>query len=167
MRASNSNGKDRQRCEMRRKEREIKDVAAIDAIFNRAWVCRLAMCENNQPYVVPLCFGYKENTLYFHSAPEGRKVEVLKRNSRVCFEVDLDQELVRGSEACKWGMKYRSIIGFGKASFVEDPDEKKRALDLIMDHYAGGSFAYQENAIRNILVIRVDILSVTGKQAGY
>jgi nitroimidazol reductase NimA-like FMN-containing flavoprotein (pyridoxamine 5'-phosphate oxidase superfamily) len=152
---------------MRRKDKEIKDPAAIEALIRRARVCRLAMCEDNHPYVVPLCFGYKENTLYFHSASEGRKVDILKKNSGVCFEVDLDQELVQAPEACKWGMKYRSVIGFGKASFVEDPGEKKRALDLIMEHYGGRSFPYREASLGTILVVKVEIESMTGKQAGY
>ena len=67
---------------MRRKEKEIVEKSEIEAVISKASVCRLGMAEEGMPYVVPLCFGYENNTLYFHSAKEGKKVDILKKNNR-------------------------------------------------------------------------------------
>jgi nitroimidazol reductase NimA-like FMN-containing flavoprotein (pyridoxamine 5'-phosphate oxidase superfamily) len=152
---------------MRRKDKVIEELAEIEQIVERSLVCRLGLAEKNRPYIVPLSFGFKDSTLYFHSAPEGRKIELLRKNSKVCFEFDLDHEVVPDEEGCKWGMKYRSVIGFGKASIVEDIQEKKKGLDAIMEHYSDRIYDYPESAINNILVIKVEIESMTGKRSGY
>ena len=151
---------------MRKKDKEIKDVAAIEDVLSRAMVCRLGMCDGDRPYVVPLCFGYEDNALYFHSAGQGKKIEILRKNNDVCFEVDIDHELVKGEQACDWGMKYKSVVGFGKAVLVEDIELKRNALDIIMRQYSEGTFEYTERAIDNITIIKVEIESMTGKQSG-
>jgi hypothetical protein len=151
---------------MRRKDKEIKDITAIEEILSRATVCRLGLCEANQPYVVPLCFGYKDNVLYFHCASQGKKLEILRKNNNVCFEVDIDCEIVKANKACDWGMKYKSVIGFGKAVFIEDAELKRKALDVIMQQYSEGTFEYPEEAIKNTTIIKVEIESMTGKQSG-
>jgi hypothetical protein len=152
---------------MRGKEKAIDNLAAIETIIGKSLVCRLAFSEDDCPYVVPLCFGYQNKTLYFHSSPEGKKLEILKKNSKVCFEFDIDHEVVPDEKACKWSMRYRSVIGFGKASFVNSREEKKQGLDLIMAHYGGRSFDYPESAIDNTVVIKVQIERLTGKESGY
>ena len=152
---------------MRRKDKEIHDRDEIEAIIRKSLACRLALSEDNRPYVVPLCFGYENNTLYFHSATEGRKVEILKKNSKVCFEFDIDHQLVQDEKACKWSMNYRSVIGFGEGSLVEDLEEKRKGLDAIMKHYSGSSFEYVEPTIESTLIIKVEIDSMTGKKSGF
>ena len=112
------------------------DRKIIDAIIKEAEVCRLGMVDGDTPYIVPLCFGYKDNTLYFHSATEGKKLDILKNNSNVCVEFDVNQELTSTYHPCKSTMKYRSVIGFGKASLVENPEEKQNALTVIFNHYS-------------------------------
>lgn len=148
---------------MRRKEKEITDRAEIEAIIAKAQVCRLALADEGRPYIVPLCFGYEDNTLYFHSANTGKKLDILKKNRQVCFEFDVDCEVRTGPEACKWGMLYRSVIGYGKASFVESPASKRQALDIIMRQYGSNLNDYPDAKVRNTVVIRVDIDSLTGK----
>ena len=152
---------------MRRNDREITDIALIEDIIRKSLVCRLGMSRNDQPYVVPLCFAYSNKTLYFHSAEEGLKLEILQQNPNVCVEFDLDHEVIQGDKPCKWSMKYRSVIGFGKASFVEDLEEKRRGLDAIMHHYSGRSLEYMERAIESTCIIKVEIESMTGKKSGY
>jgi nitroimidazol reductase NimA-like FMN-containing flavoprotein (pyridoxamine 5'-phosphate oxidase superfamily) len=152
---------------MRRKDKAVVEFAEIEQIVRKSLVCRLALAEKNQPYIVPLCFGFKNSALYFHSAPEGRKIEILRKNNKVCFEFDLDHEVVPDMEACKWGMKYRSVIGFGKASFVVDLEEKRLGLDIIMQHYSGRSFQYPQSAVENVVVIKVEIETMTGKKSAY
>lgn len=117
------------------------------------------------PYIVPLCFGFKNNTLYFHSVPKGKKFEILKKNPNVCFEFEISTQVVKSAKACKWGMKYRSVIGFGKASFISDDDLKRQAFDIIMNQYADGSFIYEEALLKSVVIIKVEIRSMTGKQS--
>jgi nitroimidazol reductase NimA-like FMN-containing flavoprotein (pyridoxamine 5'-phosphate oxidase superfamily) len=155
------------KCDMRRKDKAIVELAEIEQILRRALVCRLGLTDGNRPYIVPLSFGFKNNTLYFHSAPEGMKIEMLRKNSKVCFEFDVDHEVVADEEACKWGMKYRSVIGFGKASIVEDNREKQEGLNAILEHYSGRTYDCPEAAVNSTLVIKVEIESMTGKQSGY
>jgi nitroimidazol reductase NimA-like FMN-containing flavoprotein (pyridoxamine 5'-phosphate oxidase superfamily) len=145
----------------------ISDRATIESIIGSASVCRIALSDGGQPYVVPVCFGYADNTLYFHSAPRGRKLDVLRENNAVCFEFDVDHEIVRSEDACKWSMKYRSVVGFGRAFLVEDLEGKRRALDVIMSHYGGKPYAYPEATLRKTAVVRVEIHSMTGKTSGY
>jgi uncharacterized protein len=155
---------------MRRKDREIEDRAELEAIIGAATVCRLAMSEDDHPYIVPLCFGYKDGNLYFHSAGEGKKLDILRVNKFVCFEMDIDHELVRANYPCESEMKYRSVIGFGQASFVDEVEEKRMALDIITCHYsegdAQGAYAYPEQKIANTVIIKVNIENLTGKKFG-
>ncbi len=152
---------------MRRKDKEINDIAFIEDIILKARVCRLALYENGQPYIVPLCFGYKDNILYFHSAREGKKLDILRNNNKVCFEIDTDHELVMGNKACDCSMKYRSVIGFGKAELIEDIESKRKAFNIIMQNYSDGSFEYPLETIKDTAIIRVEVDSMTGKKSGY
>jgi len=151
---------------MWRKDKQINDIAVINDILSRATVCRLGLCEEDRPYVVPLCFGVKDNALYFHCAIEGKKLDILRKNNNVCFEIDIDHEIIKADKACDWGMKYKSIIGFGKAVFIEDIESKRKAFDVIMQEYSESTFEYPEEAIKNTTIIKVEIESMTGKQSG-
>ena len=150
---------------MRRSEREITDRAEIEEIIRKASICRLALSDNGTPYIVPVCFGYEHGTLYFHCAVEGRKLEILKRNNRVCFEMDIETKLVVAEKACGWGMKYRCVIGSGTASVVQDPAEKRKGLDTIMRQYSGPEGGYSREVLSRTAVVKVAIESLTGKQA--
>ena len=150
---------------MRRSDKEITDRKAIEDIILRSKVCKLGMCEENRPYIVPLCFGFKNNTLYFHSAPKGKKIEILNKNPNVCFEFEIFTQIIKSAKACKWGMRYKSVIGFGKAGFITDDDLKRQAFDIIMNQYADGSFIYEDALLKSVVVINVEIQSMTGKQS--
>jgi nitroimidazol reductase NimA-like FMN-containing flavoprotein (pyridoxamine 5'-phosphate oxidase superfamily) len=150
---------------MRRQEKEITDPEELKKVLRRASVCRLAMAVDGQPYVVPLNFGFADGCLFFHSAREGRKIEMLKNNPLVCFECEVDVNIVEGKTACTWGASYTSIIGFGRATLETDPEKKKRALNIIMDHYAGRSFDFSTRDVEKVTVIRVSIDEMTGKRS--
>lgn len=153
---------------MRISEKEIKDLEVINSIMKEALECRIGLCEDNKPYVVPMNFGYKDNCLYIHSALEGKKIEILKKNNNVCFEVDMKNELVKADNPCGWSMKYLSVIGFGKAFFVEGLKEKAEALNTIMGKYSGKfDFHFPEAALRKVAVIKVEIEEITGKKSKY
>ena len=151
---------------MRKKEKQINDIAAIADVLSRAKVCRLGLCEGDRPYVVPLCFGYEDNALYLHSAGQGKKLDILRKNNNVCFEVDIDCQITEADKSCDWGMKFKSVIGFGKATFIEDAEQKCKALDVIMQQYSEKSFDYTEEAIKNTTIIKIEIETMTGKQSG-
>jgi nitroimidazol reductase NimA-like FMN-containing flavoprotein (pyridoxamine 5'-phosphate oxidase superfamily) len=153
---------------MRRKDKEINDMLAIESILSEADICRIAMCDGSQPYIVPLNFGYENGILYFHSAKEGRKIDILRHNSKICFEVDIKTELVRHETICDWGMKYYSVIGEGQAEILTDIEEKKRGLDIIARKYAKDiEFEYPESMLNNIHVLKVAISQMVGKKSGY
>ncbi len=139
----------------------------IEAIIGRASVCRLAMLDGDTPYIVPLCFGYRNHTLYYHSSMKSRKLDLIRRHPAVGFEMDILARPIPAPEPCKWNMRYQSVVGVGKATIVEDEAEKKAALDLIMAQYASGTYAFPENKIRITAVIRVDIERMTGKTSGF
>lgn len=152
---------------MRRKDKEISERAELEAIIRQALVCRLAFISDNVPYIIPLNYGFRDNCLYFHSAPQGHKIEALKRDGSVCFEIETDVELVQSDSVCKWGTKYRSVIGHGRASFIEEAEEKREALDIIIGHYQLGKFDYPSANVGKLVVIKVEIESMTGKKSGF
>ncbi|HDQ73891.1 MAG TPA: pyridoxamine 5'-phosphate oxidase family protein [Chloroflexi bacterium] len=143
------------------------DPTTIESIIEKASICRIGMADGDRPYVVPVNFGYRDRILYFHSSPTGAKMDILQKNSLVCLEFDVDVEMVEAKRACKWDVKYRSVIGFGHASIVEDPAEKRRALDLMMAHYSDADYAYPEEILAKTSIVRVDVEQLTAKVSGY
>ena len=152
---------------MRRKDKEISDESGIEAIIEKAMVCRLGMVNGDKPYIVPLSFGYRDNALYFHGALRGQKIDLIKENSNVCFEFDIAAEALGGEEACNWSMKFKSVIGFGKAAFIEGLEEKRHALGIIMAQYSEKEFEFPEKMVNATAVIKVEIERMTGKQSGF
>ncbi len=150
---------------MRRNDREISDFPQIEKIIRKSTICRLGLCESNRAYIVPMNFGYRDRTLYFHSADAGKKVGLLRANPEVCFEFDIDHGIVRGENGCDWSTRYQSVIGFGKAVIIESIEEKRDALDILMANYSDGVFDYPFASIERTFVFKVEIESVTGKQS--
>jgi len=150
---------------MRRKEKEITEESAIEAIITKSLVCCLALSDGNSPYIVPLCFGYKDKVLYFHGSLNGKKIDIIRKNQKVCFEFDINTEIVKAEDACHWSMKYRSVIGFGKAVLLEDKEEKRKALNIIMSQYSDRTFQFNDDTLKKTGVIKVEIESMTGKQS--
>ena len=167
---------------MRRKDREITDRAEIEAILNEARVCRIGLADGGEPYIVPLCFGYEEGAVYLHSAPEaskilsgyspveslaefdGKKITMIRKNPRCCIEVDCCDQVIMGDKPCSWGMRYRSVIGYGRAEILNNAEEKRHGLTCIMRHYGGGTHEFSEQDLGSVTVIRITIESMTGKK---
>ena len=139
----------------------------MESIISKANVCRLGLSVDNIPYIVPLNFGYRDNCLYFHTPKVGKKMDMIKTNSRVCFEMDIDHEVVRAENPCDSSMKFRSVIGYGRASLLDEIEEKRRALDIIVEHYSGQVNEYKEKMVDHLSVIKVQVESMTGKKSGY
>jgi uncharacterized protein len=153
---------------MRRKDREIQEVSILESIISKADVCRIALADNNMPYIVTLNFGYiggDHPCFYFHCAKVGKKLEMLKKNNFVCFELDTDHELYDGENGCDWGMKFSSIVGYGKIIQIEDRESRIRGLDCIMSHYSDREkFSYDQKVLENTMILRLDIDQMTGKR---
>ena len=136
-----------------------------EEIIAKAEVCRIALVDGDTPYIVPMNFGYIDHTLYLHCAKEGKKIDIIKKNNNVCFEMDIDRENVIADVPAASTTHYKSVIGFGKAYFVEDRDEKIKALNALMHHYVKDktkTFDYGKT-LDAVQVIRVEISSMTGK----
>lgn len=152
---------------MRRKHQEVTDQRIIQELLSSAEICRLAMVDNGEPYIVPLNYGFCDNALYVHSAAAGRKIEILKQNSRVCFEIESESVIVRNEKACHWGTKARSIIGYGHVEILTDYEQKKLGLDIILAHYdKKAPKLYDEKYVKAIVVLRIAIESMTCKTLG-
>jgi uncharacterized protein len=167
---------------MRRKDRGITDRAEIEAILREATVCRIGLADDEGPYIVPLSFGYEGGAVYIHSAPEasknlsgtspvsslaefyGKKIAMIWKDPRCCFEVDICDSIIRGDRPCSWGMHYRSVIGYGRAVILSDPAEKRHGLACIMRHYDSGTFEFSDEEVKNVAVIRITLESMTGKK---
>ena len=152
---------------MRRKEREITDLQELEAIINNCDVCRVAFANDNVPYIVTMNFGYsgEDGKIYFHSAREGRKIDMIGKNNYVCFEMDTNHILYDSIKACDFGMSYSSIVGFGYITIVKDPVERISGLNQIMSHYTSKKeFSYKQDALEKTMVLRLDIREMTGKK---
>lgn len=150
---------------MRRCEKEM-DVTTAKGFLERAVVGRVAMSKADDPYVVPVHFVYFQEKIFFHCAKEGRKIEYLATNNRVCFEVDEFLGVRRGDTPCASTAIYRSVIVFGRAEFVEAVDEKTEALRRLIKKYGGeASRAIDEDAFDRTLLVAVTVDRMTGKQS--
>jgi nitroimidazol reductase NimA-like FMN-containing flavoprotein (pyridoxamine 5'-phosphate oxidase superfamily) len=156
---------------MRRQDREIADQQQLWHILGSADVCRVAFASDDWPYIVPLNLGCSDGKLYFHCASAGLKLDLLQANPNVCFEVETDVAVNPGVNACNWSVEYRSVIGFGRMSRVEDEDERRRGLHALLTQQMKKTAAASPQQDLNLpaalspdtVVLRIDVVSMTGK----
>jgi nitroimidazol reductase NimA-like FMN-containing flavoprotein (pyridoxamine 5'-phosphate oxidase superfamily) len=150
--------------------REIIDIDEKLEIITKCKVCRLGLSENNYPYIVPLNYGFSYDdgklTLYFHSAVEGKKLDIIQKNNNACFEIDCDSKLIEGETPCDYSYEFKSIIGFGKIVLLNTKDEKANGLNYLMKQQTGKDIKYNfnENELSNIVVYKMLVEEFTGKQ---
>ena len=163
--------KSREEEDMRRKDREITEAAEIKRILDACKVCRLGFADEESVYIVPMNYGYcfedGRLILYFHGAKEGRKMDLVRKEPSVGIEMDCGHELVEGKLACQYSYHYASIIGRGKAAEVVEPEEKLKALGLIMKHQTGKEFdEFETNPKleKAVAIIRVEVEKYSCKQ---
>jgi nitroimidazol reductase NimA-like FMN-containing flavoprotein (pyridoxamine 5'-phosphate oxidase superfamily) len=154
---------------MRKSKKEITDIEQMIEVLDTCKVFRLAVIDEGVPYIVPLNYGYtledNQLTLYFHSAGEGRKIDVLKKNPRVAFEMDCGFELIKGEVACDFNNKYRSITGTGIAEFLETNEEKLVGLEALMRQYDASKLGtFKEEVVSRTCVVRIRAEEYAGKQ---
>ena len=145
----------------------VTDPEQIRHILDTAKVLHLGLAVDNEPYVVPMNYGYTMEdgklTLYLHSAVKGKKLDMIQANSKVFFEIDCDRMPFEGRVACQYGMVYSSIMGRGTATIVEDPEEKMQAMSILMKTQTGKDFTFNERLVSIVTVIRIDVQEYTAK----
>ena len=152
---------------MTKRERQVTDEKQILDILNTAKVLHLGLAVDNEPYVVPMNYGYTmENgklIIYLHSALRGKKLDMIRQNPRVFFEMDCDRQPFEGEKPCQYGLVYSSVMGRGTAQIVEDVEEKKNALSILMKTQTGKDFTFDEKLVGIVAVIRIDVSEYTAK----
>ena len=152
---------------MTKRERQIFDLDEIRNILDTAKVLHLGLAVDNMPYVVPMNYGYcmedGKLTIYLHSAVRGKKLDMIRANPNVFFSLDCDMVPFEGILPCQYGMAYSSVMGCGAATIVEDVEEKKHALSLLMKTQTGKDFDFEEKMTTIVSIIRIDVSEYTAK----
>lgn len=154
---------------MRRTDREVKDIQEILSIIDKCDSCNLGLSQDNTPYVVPLNFGYSyENgslAIYFHGAKEGKKHDIIKKNSNACFSMDCSHRLVITENAASATMKYESVMGSGKIESLTDKEEKRAGISAIMRHYSPeAKYEFPDELLEMISILKLRAEDFTGKR---
>lgn len=147
----------------------ITDKKEMEGIIAGCDICFVGLADTDgTPYVLPMNFGYKDETVYLHSAQEGRSIDIISRNPKICITFSTDHALVfqHPEVACSYRMRSKSVIGWGKVEYEEDFDRKKEALDIIMKQYVEKEFTYSAPAIRNVKIWKVKLDQMTCKVFG-
>ena len=150
-----------------RREREVTDPGQILEILNKSKIVHIGMVDGDEPYVVPMNYGYAMEdgklTLYLHSAVQGKKLDMIRANPHVFFEMDCDRMPFEGKVPCQYGLVYSSIMGRGTARILEDTEEKMKAMTLLMKTQSGKDFTFNDRLVSIVAVIRVDVSEYTAK----
>ncbi len=152
---------------MRRSDKEITVRGEIDDVVRGSDVCRLAFAVGDEPYLVPVSFGYDGQSVFFHTAESGRKIDCIAANNRVCFEFERDVRLVsHPDKPCSWSFTFESVIGFGTVDELTAPEEKAQGLNEVMQQYSDKTWDFDPGILAKTRVWRISIESISGKRAG-
>ena len=150
-----------------KRERQITDEKQILDILNAGKVLHLGLAVDNEPYVVPMNYGYTyENgklVMYLHSAVRGKKLDMIRANPKVFFEIDCDRKPFEGIKPCQYGLSYSSVMGRGTARILEDAEEKMQAMTVLMKTQTGKDFTFNKELVSIVAVIRIDVAEYTAK----
>ena len=153
---------------MTKRERQITDPDQIKAILDNAKVLHLGLCVDNEPYVVPMNYGYTMEdgklTLYLHSAVRGKKLDMIRENPKVFFEMCCDVTPFEGKVACQYGTTYASVMGLGTAEILEVPEDKIDGLVKFMKTQTGKDFTFDERMVSIVSVIKITATDFTAKK---
>ena len=152
---------------MTKRELQITDENQIRAILDEAKVLHLGLCVDNEPYVVPMNYGYTMEegrlTFYLHGALRGKKLDMIRANNRVFVELDCNRVPFESDKPCQYGLGYSSVMGRGTATVVDDVEEKMKALTALMKTQTGKDFTFNEQLVSIVSVIRIDVAEFTAK----
>ena len=152
---------------MTKRELQITEEHQIRQILDTAKVLHLGLSVNDEPYVVPMNYGYVmedgELMLYLHSAVRGKKLDMIRQNPKVFFALDCDRVPFAGEKPCQYGLSYASVMGRGTARIVEDVEEKKRAMSILMKTQTEKDFSFEDRLVSIVAVVRIDVAEYTAK----
>ena len=152
---------------MTKRERQVTDPQQILDILDKGKVLYLGLCAGDEPYVVPMNYGYTMEegklVMYLHSAVQGKKLDMIQNNPKVFFALDCDRQPFDGVKPCQYGMVYSSLMGKGIARIVEDVEEKKKAMTILMKTQTGKDFQFVDRLVSIVTVIRIDVQEYTAK----
>ena len=152
---------------MTKRERQVTDPEQIQKILEGGKVLHLGLCVDNEPYVVPMNYGYRMEdgklVLYLHSAVRGKKLDMIAANPKVFFSLECDLRPFEGQIPCQYGLSYSSVMGKGVARIVEDVEEKKKAMSVLMKTQTGKDFSFEDRLVSIVSVIRIDVEEYTAK----
>ena len=151
-----------------RREREVTDLGRICEILDKSMVLHLGMVDGDEPYVVPMNYGYTMEdgklTVYLHGALWGRKLDIIRVNPKVFFSLECDVAPFDGDIACRYGTTYASVMGSGIAEIVTDVEEKKKGLSVLMKTQTGKDFTFEDKMVSIVSVIKIDVAEYTAKE---
>jgi uncharacterized protein len=150
---------------MRRTDKEITEAALLWRIIEQCEVCRLGLAKDNAPYILPVSFGYHGNRIYFHTAGEGKKIDFMLANNRVCVEFERGVRVIPHDNPCEWTFSFQSVIGYGAVHELTEPADKVLGLNHIMRHYSGREWVFDVADMAKIRVWSITLESLTGKQS--
>ena len=151
---------------MKKINQEITDKKILEDIMIQSKICRIAMIDNALPYILPFNYGYENKYIYIHSAPVGKKIDLLTKNPRVCFEIEQKADIVKNNKACKWEAIYRSVVGYGNIEIIRDFAQKQRGLEIIMSHNGAlDSTDFEAKQVDSVVILKLKIDTITGKQS--
>lgn len=154
---------------MRRRDKEMSDPNLIERVMQKGKVIHVAMMDGDKPYQVPLNYGYEDNSFYMHSARAGKKIDLLRKNNLVHFQIETEVEIKNTDQAYRCGTNYECVMGYGRATIVDDPREKMVGANILMNHYrkGWGNKHQYKGCLTEIFIIRIDIDTdtVTGKKS--
>lgn len=154
---------------MRRKDKEITDKVELEEILSVATVGRLGTCANGIPYITPVNFTYDQETskVFLHCANEGRKLDNIRMNQNVCFEVEEVKQVMVKQPTCGSSVAYRSVIMFGSIKILTDIKAKNDALQKLADKYApqNPKVPFTEAMLMKTNVLEIEVKEMTGKRS--
>ena len=126
------------------------------------------MVDGDEPYVVPMNYGYTLEdgvlSIYLHGAAVGRKIDIIRKNPKVFFEMECDVVPFEGKVACQYGTTYASVMGLGKAEILENPEDKIDGLVKVMKTQTGKDFTFDERMVSIVSVIKITATDFTAKK---
>jgi uncharacterized protein len=148
-------------------DRARYDRATVDAILDEALVCHVAFVDDGQPYIIPSTYARQGDRLVIHGSAASRMVKVLAAGAPACVTVTLLDGLVLARSEFHHSMNYRSVVVLGRASEIVEPDDKRRALEAIVEHVAPGRAASvrppSEKELRATRVVAIPLDEASAK----
>lgn len=147
---------------MRRSEREILDSKELEEVIKEASVLHIGFNDEDGIYIVPVNFGYADDRFYFHSAKEGKKIDLIKKDPLIGFELDVLKEVELHDLSCSSTAYYRSVIG--KGIIQEVIEDKEYAMSKIMEHYGQDKTEFSKEILERTALFMIKVNYMSGKE---